>query len=78
MAAKTLPPDDDIRLDDIPTLEAFCNRFGDIATESRMRWLIFNRKNNGIERAGAIVKRAGRWHVVLPRMKDWLLRGGAS
>jgi hypothetical protein len=72
MAAKTLPTED-IDLDDIQTLEAFCNRFGDIATESRMRWLIFNREANGLAASGAIIKKVGRWHVVVPRMKNWLL-----
>jgi hypothetical protein len=72
MAAKTLPPDD-IGLDDIQTLEKFCERYSDLADESRMRWLIFNRDSNGLAASGAIIKKVGRWHVVVPRMKNWLL-----
>jgi hypothetical protein len=66
-------PADDLRLDDILTLEAFCNRYSDLTNEARMRWWIFNRETNGLAASGAIVKKGGRWHVVPPRMKHWLL-----
>ena len=69
---------DDVRLDDLSELQKFCARFPDVMNEARLRWLIFNRKSNGIEECGAVVKRGGRWYVVGPRLRDWLLRGGPS
>jgi hypothetical protein len=77
MAAKTQPTSD-IELDDIQTLNAFCRRYTDLTDEARMRWAIFNRQSNGLAKSGAIVKRQGRWYVVVPRMKDWILTGDAS
>jgi hypothetical protein len=65
---------DDIRLDDFVELSRFLERFPDIADEPRMRWWIYNRRANGIEEAGAVVKRTGRWYVVVPRLRDWMLR----
>ena len=65
---------DDVRLDDIKSLDAFCEKFPDIADEPRIRWWIFHRKSNGLEASGAIIKRSGRWFVIVPRMKNWLLR----
>jgi hypothetical protein len=64
---------DGIGLDDIHAFDAFCKRYPDIANEARLRWWIFHRKSNGIEKSGAVVKRAGRWYVVVPRMKNWIL-----
>ena len=64
---------DDIGLEDIKSLDSFIEKHPDIANEARLRWLIFNRKSNGLEAAGAIIKRAGRWYVVVPRLKSWLL-----
>jgi hypothetical protein len=42
-----------------------------------MRWWIYNRKANGLEISGAILKKGGRWFVILPRMKTWILRAAA-
>jgi hypothetical protein len=69
---------DDIGLEDIKSLDAFFNRYPDIADESRARWWIFHRKSNGLEASGALVKRAGRWFVVVPRLRDWLLTDSAN
>ena len=69
-------PDDDIGLDDIQSLEAFTKRYPDIANEARLRWWIFHREINGLRASGALIKRNGRWFVVVPRMKVWLLRSG--
>ena len=66
--------DDDLNLDDIQSLEAFTKRYPDIANDARLRWWIFHRKCNGLEQSGALIKRSGRWFIVVPRMKDWLLR----
>jgi hypothetical protein len=71
--AEPQTPADDIRLDDIMKLEPFVERYSDLVNEPQMRWLIFNRFANGLAASGAIVKKGGRWHVVVPRMKNWLL-----
>ena len=68
---------DDLDLDDIKSLDSFVKAHPDIVTEPRIRWLIFNRKSNGLESSGAVIKRAGRWYVVVPRLKAWLLGGSA-
>ena len=68
---------DDIHLDDIQDIKQFTKRFPDIADEQRIRWWIFRRKENGLEASGAIVKRDGRWYVVVPRMKTWILQAAA-
>jgi hypothetical protein len=70
-------PADDIGLDDIQTFDAFCKRYPDITNEARLRWWIYHRASNGLEKSGAIVKRAGRWYVVVPRMKNWILSDSA-
>ncbi len=62
-------------MDDICTLTHFLKRFGHIATESQIRWWIFNRESNGIEASGAIIKKGGRWYVNIPSLRDWILAG---
>ena len=64
---------DQVALDDIQSLDAFCKRYPDVANEARLRWWIYHRTVNGLQDSGAVVKRAGRWYVVVPRLKDWLL-----
>jgi hypothetical protein len=66
-----------VALDDIKGLEAFLERYPDLADESRIRWWIFHRKTNGLESSGAVIKRGGRWFVIVPRLKAWLLAGTA-
>ena len=75
--ASTAVPADDINIEDIKSLDSFIEKNPDFTNEARMRWLIFNRKSNGLEASGAIIKRAGRWFVVVPRLKNWLLRDTA-
>lgn len=70
--------EEQLRLDDMMSLPKFCERYSDICSLSRARWLIFNRKTNGIEEAGAVIKTGGRWLVVLPRFKAWLMAGGGE
>jgi hypothetical protein len=50
-------------------------RTSHLGDETAWRWRIFNRTHNGLAESGAIVKRAGRWFVVLPRLREWLLAG---
>jgi len=75
--AAAYAPADDIALEDIIFLEAFHKQHPNIANEARLRWWIFHRKSNGLESSGAIIKRAGRWFVVVPRIKAWLLADSA-
>ena len=49
-----------------------------LGTETQWRWRIFNRSHNGLAESGAIVKRSGRWYVVLPRLRDWFVSGKAA
>ena len=65
---------DEVDLDDIQELGSFLRRYPDIANEPRARWWIYQRKINGLESSGAVIKRSGRWFVVVPRLRDWLLR----
>jgi len=65
----------DIGLNDILAFNVFCERYPEIADQPRLRWWIFHRRVNGLESSGAVVKRQGRWFVIVPRMKDWLLNG---
>jgi hypothetical protein len=44
-------------------------------TQRRITNLIEGRHENGIEDCGALVKRAGRWYVVLPLFESWLAGG---
>ena len=67
------PPPEPISLDDIVTVDAFAKRYPDIADARRLRWMIYNRASNGLEKSGAIVKKHGRWCIVAPRFRDWLL-----
>lgn len=62
-------------MDDVIPLNVFAERHSDICTMPQLRWWIFNRHENGIESGGAIVKKAGRWYVVVPKFRDWLLAG---
>ena len=68
------PAANDVDLKDITLLETFAEQYPHIANESRLRWLIYRRKSNGIEASGALLKRGGRWYVVTPRLRDWLLQ----
>jgi len=74
---RTSQAETSISLDDIQSLEAFTKRYPDIANEARLRWWIFHREVNGLRASGALIKRNGRWFVVGPRMKVWLLGSGA-
>jgi hypothetical protein len=69
---------DTIRLDDLVELQKFTERYPDVASEARIRWWTHTRASNGIESSGAVVKRMGRWFVVVPRMRDWILRSDAA
>lgn len=62
-------------MDDLQTLSYFVNHSPQIATESQFRWWIFNRDRNGIESAGAVVKKAGRWYINVTRLHEWILAG---
>jgi len=68
---KATPPD----LDGMMVIKSFCARYPDLVTEPQIRWQIFNREINGLSESGAIVKKGGRWVVVVPRYRDWILSG---
>jgi hypothetical protein len=59
--------------EDLMKLSNFLTRYPDLASNGGVRWHIFNRRSNGIERAGAVVKGVnGRWLVSPSRYRDWL------
>ena len=64
-------------LDDIMALTAFAKRYQDIVTEQQIRWQIFKRKQNGLADSGAITKKGGKWYVVIPKYRQWLLESEA-
>ena len=68
----------DIDLKDIVSFDAFHTQYPNIANESRLRWWIFHRQSNGLEASGALIKRAGRWFVVVPRLRNWILSDTAQ
>jgi methylase of polypeptide subunit release factors len=63
----------DTGLDDLMVATKFLKRYPDLITERHFRWLVFQRENNGLAEHGAVLKRAGRWYVDVPRFRDWLL-----
>jgi hypothetical protein len=64
-------------MDDIMALPAFCERYPDITTEQQIRWQIFKRNQNGLADSGAISKKGGKWFIVIPKYRAWLLESDA-
>ena len=64
-------------LDDIMALKLFCERYPDIVSAKQIRWQIFKRKLNGLADSGAISKKGGKWFVVVPKYRKWLLESEA-
>jgi hypothetical protein len=64
-------------MDDIMSLTAFCERYPDITTEQQIRWQIFKRNQNRLAASGAISKKGGKWYVVIPKYRAWLLESDA-
>ena len=62
-------------MDDICALRYFIGNYPNIATESQVRWWIFNKESNGIVASGAIVKKQSRWYVNIPKLRAWILQG---
>ena len=65
------------QMDDIMALTVFCERYPDIVTEQQIRWQIFKRNQNGLADSGAISKKGGKWFVVIPKFRQWLLESEA-
>jgi hypothetical protein len=64
-------------MDDIMALTVFCERYKDITTEQQLRWQIFKRTQNGLAASGAITKKGGKWFVIIPKYRAWLLESDA-
>jgi hypothetical protein len=57
-------------------LPVFLTRYPDIVSQGALRWQIFNRETNGIERAGAVTKgKNNRWYVSPSKYRAWLAGG---
>ncbi len=64
-------------MDDIMALTVFTERYPDIATKKQIRWQIYQRQQNGLAESGAISKKGGKWYVVIPKYRTWLLESEA-
>ncbi len=60
-------------LDHIMQVPRFVSRYPDLTSNNHIRWLIFKRETNGLADSGALIKRAGRWYIDLPRFRQWLM-----
>lgn len=60
-------------LDDVMRLTQFCKRYPDLLTEKQLRWALFKREHNGLEASGAVVKKGGKWFVIVPNIRSWVL-----
>ena len=63
----------DLKLDDVLPLKVFLRRYPNQITEAQFRWQYFHRHSNGLQDSGAVVKRNGRIHVIVPRFLDYLI-----
>ena len=61
-----------LSIDDIVRLPIFVKRYPHVISEASLRWLIYNRKTNGLESSGAVKKINGSWYIVLPRLVAYL------
>jgi len=67
---------DDIRSSDLLTVMEHARRYPNLGSVASLRWQIFWAEQNGLEEAGAIVRRGRRVFVVVPRYLDWILKQG--
>ncbi len=56
------------------TVAKFCNKY-DFISEGGLRYQIFNRKNNGLEKSEAIIKLGKKIIINVPKYFDWVLGG---
>lgn len=59
-------------LDDVMRLQIFLKRYPNLTTENNLRWMIYNRKTNGLATSGAVRKVNGCWYIVLPKLLAYL------
>ena len=64
-------------LEKLITIPELVRRYRPAVTESSIRWQIRNRGLNGLERAGCVTKRSGRWLIHVDRYAGWLMGGEA-
>ncbi len=63
---------DSIPLTDIATPAELANEYPDIFTEPGLRWLIRQRRSNGLDKAGAVLIVRNRQVFVRSRLERWL------
>jgi hypothetical protein len=66
----------DIRPDDVLPFGMFVQRHANIASPGSLRWQIFCSAQNGLDEAGAILRRGRKVFIVVPRYMDWLVGQG--
>ena len=65
----------DLTLDDLATPRAFAQRYPEVVgSESRLRYLLRHREQNGLNRA--VLERGRKLWIVKPRFLDWIAGGG--
>jgi hypothetical protein len=66
-------------LNEILRFKDFCRLYPSlIVSEAAGRALIFHSATNGLDEAGAILRKGRAIYVVLPRFKEWLLLGASN
>jgi hypothetical protein len=66
-------------LNEILRFKDFCRLYPSlIVSEAAGRALIFHSATNGLDEAGAILRKGRAIYVVLPRFKEWLLSGASN
>jgi hypothetical protein len=54
------------------SVKKFVERYPNLGTEGSLRWQVFCAEENGLARAGAIVRRGRRLLICVPRYVGWL------
>lgn len=61
------------------TISEFQRLYPNIArNEDSLRWKIRHRDQNGLTKAGAVVKRQGRWYIHAGRFANWMTDGAGE
>ena len=61
-----------IEPDALVTVREFVARHPNLGSEASLRWQLFCSSQNGLDEAGAIVRRGRRVFIVVPRYVDWI------
>lgn len=69
----------DIDLTQVLPLARFVERHPDLGKSvAAVRWEVFRADENGLSKAGAVIRQGRRVYICVPRYRDWLLAHGAN